>query len=232
MRNIERNYRKNPHTANFLMTFHTAGGTNLGGGAVAEIAKDEDLLDLVPDAPADMRTPGQRRFMDDLIARITRLDPASGQAAREWTDKATAAGHWTAQRGGTASQWIDRMINKERELKAGMTVVPVQAPEAEIPAGRYAVDTDEVRCYTVDYGDAGTKWEGFLFLNRISSDDRFPIRNEGEKARILAAIREDITASAILAGLTLRKCRRCGRQLSDTKNPYFSVALGPDCGGM
>jgi hypothetical protein len=240
MRTIERNYRKNPHTANFLMTFHTAGGTNLGGGAVAddtealalEANQDVDLLDLVEDKDVvDLRTPGQVKFMDDLIGRLTALDASSGEQARTYTDGMTEHGRWTTGRTGNASAWIDRMITKERELKATAPAAPkVTTGEVEIPAGRYAVETDEVRCYTVDYGKAGTKWEGFLFLNRISSDDRFPIRNAGEKARILAAIRADVTASAILAGLTLRQCRRCGRELSDTKNPYFSVALGPDCG--
>jgi hypothetical protein len=240
MRTIERNYRKNPHTANFLMTFHTAGGTNLGGGAVAddtealalEANQDVDLLDLVEDKDAvDLRTPGQIKFMDDLIGRLAALDASTGEQARTYTDGMTEHGRWTTGRTGNASAWIDRMITKERELKVAAPAAPkVTTGEVEIPAGRYAVETDEVRCYTVDYGKAGTKWEGFLFLNRISSDDRFPIRNAGEKARILDAIRADVEASAVLAALTLRQCRRCGRTLSDTKNPYFSSGLGPDCG--
>lgn len=239
MRTIERNYRKNPHTANFLMTFHTAGGTNLGG-AVADDAEalaleanqDVDLLDLVDDKDAvDLRTEGQARFMDDLIGRLAALDASTGEQARTYTDGMTENGRWTTGRTGTASAWIDRMITKERELKAAAPAAPkVATGEVEIPAGRYAVETDEVRCYSVDYGKDGTKWAGFLFLNRISSDDRFPIRNAGEKARILAAIRADVEASAVLAALTLRQCRRCGRTLSDTKNPYFSSGLGPDCG--
>jgi hypothetical protein len=91
-------------------------------------------------------------------------------------------------------------------------------------------DPGEVKCYSISYGREGTRWEGFLFLARISSDDEFPIKNRTEKARILAAIAADVEGAAILAGLTLRQCRRCGRTLSDTKNPYFSVALGPECG--
>jgi hypothetical protein len=242
MRTIERNYRKNPHTASFLQTFHTAIGStgrnyreemnvDDAEALALEAAQDDDLLNLVSDAPADMRTPGQVKFMDDLVARIAALDPATGETARAYTEGMTERGLWTAGRGGNASRWIDNMISKERALKAATPapVAPV-APAVEIPAGRYAVETDEIRCYTVDYGKAGTRWEGFLFLNRISSDDRFPVKNPAAKEAILAAIRADVEASAILAGLTLRQCRRCGRELSDTKNPYFSVALGPDCG--
>jgi hypothetical protein len=241
MRTIERNYRKNPHTASFLQTFHTAVGSNGRNyreemnvddtEALALEAAEDDLLNLVSDAPADMRTPGQVKFMDDLVARIAALDPATGETARAYTEGMTERGLWTAGRNGNASRWIDNMISKERALKAATPAAPVATtPAVEIPAGRYAVETDEIRCYTVDYGKAGTRWEGFLFLNRISSDDRFPVKNPAAKEAILAAIRADVEASAILAGLTLRQCRRCGRELSDTKNPYFSVALGPDCG--
>jgi len=237
----ERNYTKNPHTARWLMAFHTAGGTRTGG-AVAEVAddtealaleaaQDDDLLDLVEDKDVvDLRTPGQVKFMDDLVARLTRLDPATGEAAREYTQRMTENGKWTSERGGNASQWIDRMIGKERELKAAAP--KVTTGEVEIPANRYGIHKDgEVKCYAVDYGKEGTRWEGFLFLNRISSDDLFPVKNPAEKAAILAEIRKDVEAAQILAGLTLRRCRRCGRGLSDTKNPYFELALGPECGG-
>jgi hypothetical protein len=230
---------------NLLKTFHTGVGTN-GRDYRAEMAMDEnapeyalaaaeangeeemDLLDTIPDV-VDSRTPGQVRFMDDLVARIAALDPATGRTAREYTDGMTERGLWTPGREGNASAWIDRMIGKEKALRAAAPA-PTTAPEVEIPAGRYAVETDEVRCYTVDYGKAGTRWEGFLFLNRISSDDRFPVKNPAAKAQILAAIRADVDAAAVLAALTLRQCRRCGRTLSDTKNPYFSAGLGPDCG--
>lgn len=237
----ERNYRRNPHTATFLRVFHSGIGTNgrnyreeleMGDDTEAlalEASQDDDLLNLVPET-TDLRSPRQIELMDSLIRQITELNADLGLAARTWTDKATAAGHWTPGFGGTASAWITKMIGKVADLKSAAPVAPTTTPEVEIPAGRYAVETDEIRCYTVDYGKAGTRWEGFLFLNRISSDDRFPVKNPAAKAEILAAIRADVTASAILAGLTLRQCRRCGRELSDTKNPYFSVALGPDCG--
>lgn len=234
---IERNYRKNPHTANFLMTFHTGGAglpADLEDENMPEIelaAAEDDLLALVPvDAVADLRSPAQTAFMAKLIGEVTDLSAEAGAQAVAYTEGMTERGLWTPGREGNASKWIDRLLGKVRSLRAATPAAPVAAPTVEIPAGRYAVETDEIRCYTVDYGKAGTKWAGFTFLNRISSDDRFPIKNPAEKARILAAIAADVDASAILAGLTLRQCRRCGRELSDTKNPYFSVALGPDCG--
>jgi hypothetical protein len=250
MKTIARNFRKNPHTATFLQTFHSAIGTN-GRNYREELNVDEnqaeidlaaaegDLLDQVADLDVvDYRTAGQTQFMEDLVARLARLDAATGKAARDYTDGMTEHGKWTAGREGNASKWIDKMIAKERALKAAAPVAqPTTTPAVEIPAGRYGVQDGEVKCYTVDYGKDGTKWAGFLFLNRISSDDRFPIRNAAEKARILDAIRADVEAASLLAALTLRICRGtmkngqpCGRTLSDTKNPYFAQGYGPECG--
>lgn len=196
-----------------------------------EMAEDTDLLDLVPqDRVADLRSTGQTELMAKLVNEIAELDGEAGHQARTYTDGMTERGLWTPGREGNASAWISRMIAKVRELKASATREPEAPSDSEIPAGRYAVTTDEVRCYSIDYGKPGTRWDGFLFLSRISSDDLYAIKNPAEKARILAAISADVEASAILAGLTLRQCRRCGRTLSDTKNPFFSVALGPECG--
>jgi hypothetical protein len=245
MKTIERDYRKNAHTARFLQTFHSAIGTT-GRNYREELNVDEnqaeidlaasegDLLDQVADLDVvDYRTPGQTQFMADLIARLARLDASTGAAAQEYTDRMTEHGKWTAGREGNASKWIDKMITKERALKAAAPAAqPTEAPATEIPAGRYGVQDGEVKCYSIDYGKDGTKWAGFLFLNRISSDDRFPIRNAAEKARILAAIAADVDGAELLAALTLRQCRRCGRTLSDTKNPHFHRGLGPDCGDM
>jgi hypothetical protein len=198
----------------------------------ASCAPDDDLLNLVPDTgTADLRTPAQKSFMSDLISRLARLDAATGKAAQDYTDGMTEHSKWTTGRDGNASAWIDKMIAKERALKAAAPVAqPTEAQPTKIPAGHYAVVDGEVKCYAVDYGKDGTKWAGFLFLNQISSDDQFPIRNAAEKARILAAIATDVEAASILAGHTLRQCRRCSRTLTDTKNPYFEVALGPECG--
>lgn len=252
MKTIERNYTKNPHTANFLMTFHTGGQgfpadlpdvADDAAALASEAAQDDDLLALIPaDHVADHRSPRQADLMGSLIEQITNLDYVAGRQAREYTESMTGRGRWTAGREGNASAWIGRMIDKVKALKAAQPVAtntPAPAPDVEIPAGRYAVETDEIRCYSVSYGKTGTKWDGFLFLDRISSDDQFPIRNASEKARILEAIRADVAASELLAALTLRICRGtmkngqpCRRTLSDTKNPYFAQGYGPTCGNQ
>jgi hypothetical protein len=237
MKTIERNFTKNPHTARFLQTFHTAvTSAGVDHRATEKVtAADEDLLASIPvDVPVrDTRTPRQAELMANLVDQITVLDTETGRKAAEYTIGMTENGLWTPGREGNASAWISRMIAKISELKtAAVPARPTTTTKVEIPAGRYAVETDEIRCYMVDYGKAGTRWEGFLFLNRISSDDRFPIKNPAAKAEILAAIRADVAASELLAALTLRQCIRCGRTLSDTKNPHFHRGFGPDCGEM
>lgn len=238
MRTIERNYRKNPHTARFLQTFHSAIGSNGVDYRTppAPAAPEEDLLDLVQDLDVvDLRSPAQADVMERLIRQITELDAELAAQARTYTDGMTEHGKWTPGREGNASAWIGRMITKVRELDAAKrATAPAPASgEVEIPAHRYGIHKDgEVKCYSVDYGKDGTKWAGFLFLNRISSDDRFAVRNPAEKESILAAIREDVDAARTLAAVTLRRCQRCHRTLSDTKNPYFAAGFGPDCGGM
>lgn len=229
MRTIERNYRKNPHTANFLMTFHT-GGQGLPADAIrddsaalaAEAAQDDDLLALVPDAPADLRTPGQVGFMDDLIGRITRLDGELGAAARKWTDDATAAGHWTPGRGGNASAWIDRMIQKEGELKAGQA-----KPVAAMPTvadGRYAVEEGgTLKFFKVKNGNR----PGFVFLDVQASDDWHGVRNLGRIREVLALIAVDAEAASLRYGRELGVCGDCGRTLTDETSR--ARGRGPIC---
>ena len=284
----ERNYRKHPHTASFLKTFHTAGHglPAYTGQAVADAEERSAMNFLAGDAPAtrearclecsgfhsggascstqakaaeriermqqntievsgwsvltgpDLVSEKQAKWMISIANR-----PSITDAMRESLKTRLFQGFARA----AASQFIDRYKDTPTAAaeSAKIEAVAPGATEEEfrvaypakadpIPAHKYGILKDgEVKCYELDYGKPGSRWEGFTFLSRISSDDRFPIRNKAEKQAILDQIRADgIEASQILAGVTLRRCRRCGRTLSDTKNPYFDVALGPDCGAM
>lgn len=177
-----------------------------------------DLLDLVPNQEPDLRSQAQTEYMEDLIKDLTKMDVHLGRQAREYTDNMTARGLWRSGYESNTNVWITRLLTKIGQLRVAARLVAdeVELNDTEIPAGRYAVETDEIRCYEISYGCEGTKWEGFLFLDRISSDGRFQVKNRAEKARILAEISKDVAASAILAGLTLRRCRRAGTRGLDT----------------
>lgn len=238
MRAIERNYRKNPHTASFLQIFHTGVGSN-GRDYRAEMvqaeadlrddakalhmeASQDDLLDLVDeDKLEDARTPGQVRFMEDLVARLTKLDTETGAQAREFTDRITAKGGWTSGRGGNASQWIDRMIARERELSAKVKTNPVAL--ATVADGRYAVEEDGVlRFFKVKNGAR----LGFVFLDVQASDEWHSIRNLARIRSILVLIAADPKGAMARYGQEIGECGRCGRALT---SEYRKLGIGPIC---
>lgn len=235
----ERNYTKNPHTARFLQTFHSgigSNGVNYREGIVTETEaleleanQDADLLDLVEDKDVvDLRTPGQRRFMDDLVARLTALDPATGEAARAYTERGTREGAWTPGREGNASRWIDKMISKEAELKANRPAAPTTPGTASVPDGRYAVEEDgTLKFFHVRNGKANTRWAGFVFVDIQASDDTYPLKDRARKARVIAAIAADLEAASRRYGQELGVCGRCGRTLTDEESRAYGI--GPIC---
>lgn len=218
---------------NLLQTFHTAissHGNDFRDDEAAlalEAAEDADLLDEVEDVDVvDLRTPGQRSFMDDLIGRLTRLDPATGEAAREYTERGTREGAWTPGRDGNASRWIDKMISKEAELKAARPAEPTTG--ATVPDGRYAVEEDgTLKFFHLRNGKANTKWAGFVFIDIQASDDLHQVRDRARKARIVALIAADLEAASRRYGQELGVCGRCGRTLTDEESRAYGI--GPIC---
>jgi len=218
----ERNYKKHPHTARFLRTFHDANGA-----AYDVAAEAEDLLNLVPmEAPkTDRRSPAQAALMDRLISEITELDAALGSAARIWTDGMTAAGEWTYGRDARTgiSRWIDALIERSKALKAAARTAP-QAPVAQVEDGRYAVQEDGVlRFFRVKNG----RRPGFVFLDIQASDEWHAIRNVSRIHAVLALIAQDAQAAMIRYGHELGECGRCGRTLTDEASR--AAGIGPIC---
>lgn len=218
MRTIERNYRKHPHTARFLATFHTAA---YGLPSDAEPI-GEDLLALVPETTEDNRSPRQVELMGSLIAQITELDPALGAAAGEWTAKATASGvYWTAGREGTASAWITKMIAKVKELKTAQAAAPrpVAAPTGITEDGMYLF---EGKIYKVQFAVNGS---GRLYAKLLVQGA------EGENATfqyahgVVTKLRPEHKMTLEQAkefGALYGTCIRCGKTLTDE----FSIANG------
>lgn len=219
----DRNYKKHPHTANFLMTFHAAA-QGLPADLVAEA---DDLLDEVPlEAPkTDRRSPAQAALMDKLIAEITGLDATLGQQARAWTDGMTAAGEWTYGREGRTaiSGWIDRLIAKVAELKAAHVGT---SPEVvvSVPDGRYAIEEGgTLRFFKVKNG----RRAGFVFLDIQASDDWHSIRDLARIRRVVAEIAKDPKGAMVRYGRELGECGHCGRTLTDEASR--AAGIGPIC---
>ncbi len=217
MRTIERNYRKNPHTANFLMTFHTAA-YGLPSDVVAE---EIDLLNEVPvEAPAYEPTPRQKQFITDLIREVKALNTGAAQLALDYTVQRTQTGTWTRER---VSQWIERLIAKRDALRTA-AAKPVTPSPIEVADGRYAVEEDGVlKFFKVKNG----RRPGFVFLDIQASDDWFPIRVATRRVAILATIAQDPKAAMIRYGHELGVCGRCGRTLTDEASR--AAGIGPVC---
>jgi len=161
-----RNFKKNPHTARFLMAFHTAGGTapeapiaeygvpeHTGGsdgmveinrGRVGE--KDVPAEGFDASAPRDARSEGQVRYMNNLIAWITEKDAVAGEAARTWTDNVTNSGKWSYDKTNkfSISAWIDRLKAKNEELNKAVKAQPrTEAGPVEVTTLELPVKTDK-----------------------------------------------------------------------------------------
>jgi hypothetical protein len=227
---IERNYTRNPHTARFLQTFHSAIGSNGrnyrdDAAALATEAGQDDLLNLVPaDKVADLRTVPQAQLMEKLIKQIGELDLETGCKAASWTMGMTERGLWTPGRQGNASDWITRLIGKERELRQAAARKAPAAPMAEVADGRYAVEEDgTLKFFKVKNGGR----PGFVFLDIQASDEWHAVRNVTRIREIVALIAQDPQAAMIRYGHELGECGRCGRTLTDEASR--AAGIGPIC---
>jgi hypothetical protein len=214
---IERNYRKNPHTASFLRTFHDANGANYNRNDTAPA----DLLDEVPvEAPAYQPTEGQRRLTSDLIREIGELDTEIAGQAFDYTIAMTRNNAWTAE---NTKRWIGNLIAKKREL--AQAAAKTTAPAAtEVADGRYAIEENGVlKFFKVKNG----RTPGMVFLDIQASDEWHSIRDRARRARVLAEIAKDPQAAMVRYGRELGICGRCGRTLTDEASR--AAGIGPIC---
>lgn len=233
MRTIERNYRKNPHTASFLRTFHTGIGSN-GRNYREELNVDEnlaelelartqaaqeaDLLTLVPETtPAFTQSPAQVKFISDLVLAVNALDKTLGEQAASYTGRMDREGMWTRE---NTSRWIDNLKAKLAELREARNPIAL----ATVANGRYAVEENGVlRFFKVKNGSGA----GFVFLDVQASDEWHSIRNLGRIRAVLALIAADPKAAMIRYGQELGECGHCGRTLTDAASR--AAGIGPIC---
>jgi hypothetical protein len=217
MHTIERNYRKNPHTASFLRTFHDANGANYNRTDTAPA----DLLDEVPvEAPAFQPTPGQCKLIMDLGNEIAELDATIGQRAATYSRGMTENKAWTPE---NTKRWIGRLIAKKRELATAAQIsAPVSTPE--VADGRYAVEENGVlKFFKVKNG----RRPGFVFLDIQASNEWYEIHNLTRIQQVLAEIAKDPQAAMVRYGRELGICGRCGRTLTDEASR--AAGIGPIC---
>jgi hypothetical protein len=123
----------------------------------------------------------------------------------------------------------DHFRNKPKATPAPSGKSTTALPE--VPAGRYALDTQEgatnaTAFYRVDRPTKG-KWEGYTFVKRLVSDneERVPF---AQTASILQRIIDAGTEEAGLRyGREIGKCCRCNRTL--TNDESRQLGIGPEC---
>jgi uncharacterized protein DUF6011 len=221
----ERNYTKKPHTARWLMTFHTAGGT-------ARNVQEDTVTDpfanvqAAPAAPVDRRTPGQVTLMAKLVEDMRKLDAELAGRTEDYITRKSAAGAWeSAARGGDVSLWIDKMISKLKELRASQAAAAPATEELE--DGIYELDGEIIKVVHAIHG-SGRQYGKRLTAPEVAGENGTWDMVSGVLNRLTPAHRMDL-ATAEKFGAIYGCCVRCGRGL--TKETSIARAMGDKCAG-
>lgn len=129
-----------------------------------------------------------------------------------------------------ASKWIDRLRSLPSRSEPSQRRPPAQSrnvPLPDVPAGRYAVEEDDVlKFFLVDKPETG-QWAGWTFLKIQASDDLYKVKDFDRKRRIITEIAIDPKAASLLYGKEIGRCGVCGRTLTDKTSRERGI--GPVC---
>lgn len=147
------------------------------------------------------------------------------QAPEAWVAKASGM-----LAGGMTKTQASAIITAFKDLPRQASQAPApqaSQPGTDVPAGRYAVDTEEghLGFYRVDRPTEG-RWAGYTFVKVQASDELHPVRGQAAKA-ILAKIAVDPQAAMLRYGQEIGSCGHCGRTL--TNEASRERGIGPVC---
>lgn len=171
-------------------------------------------------------TQRQQAFILRLAAEKVLPDTDQGVFVRRMVDAINAGIRPRAVTVSHASRIIDFLLDLPNAQAPTAAPREVTAPDVE--AGRYALVADDgtVKFYAVDRPTDG-RWAGYVFLNALGSEERYPIRNRVERDRILGLIAADVHGARVRYGLEIGRCGFCGRALTDETSR--AAGVGPDC---
>lgn len=177
---------------------------------------DEPAADRDGDGPP--ASDKQIAFLTDLLGQGL-IPEDKADAVRQQI----AAGKVTV---GRASRYIDRLL----ELRKSQPKQATRTPVPDVPAGRYAVDTDEghLAFYKVDRPTEG-KWAGRTFVTLVlggGGRQRMPWK---QSVAVLVKIAQDPQAAMERYGRELGQCGHCGRDLTNEESR--ARGIGPVCAG-
>lgn len=109
--------------------------------------------------------------------------------------------------------------------------VRVTTPISEIPASRYALDTENgLKFYGVRIGKAGSRWDGFRFVDLLVGHpgdfEKYPVKGAARTV-VLEALAKDPREAAVRFSKEFTVCAVCGSPLTDPESR--ALGLGPTC---
>lgn len=176
-------------------------------------------------APVGTITEGQRDYLRTLMLRKAQVKGMDMGAAEASVDR------WLP---GLSKAYASEQI-EACKLWLADKQVPAAAPAPsntpDVPAGRYAVETDkgainELAFYKVDRPETG-RWAGFVFVKLILGGEQEQRLSRAAGAAVLAKIAVDPRAAAIRYGHEMGECGRCGTNLTNDESRAYGI--GPDC---
>lgn len=188
---------------------------------------------------ANLASEKQRKFVNDLLNERV-FTPKEG----ETIESVRAAVATLTKKQATA--WIQKLLTLPKSVQRADQTRDVVAennpfrqgssynvasnrncPLPDVPAGRYAVEHEDVlKFYRVNKPTEG-KWAGFTFLSVQASDEEYPIKSFDAKRTILTSIAIDPRAASERYGRELGHCGVCGRTLTDEESR--ARGIGPIC---
>ena len=168
-------------------------------------------------------TDGQRSYLRDLMLRKAQVKGMDMGAAEESVDR------WLP---GLSKAYASEQIdNVQAWLKANAPGVSAAPVSTEVPAGRYAVATEDgatnaLAFYKVDRPTEG-KWAGYTFVKLILGGHQEQRMSRAAGEAILRKIALDPEAASQAYGREMGQCGRCGLPLTNDESRAYGI--GPDC---
>lgn len=184
-------------------------------------------------APMSDETPAEiSRVINGTVGRTASYGERVNAILAHCSDQAAPEAKWLWKpltKAG-ASALIDWLLGLPNKVTAPIAAAPASA-DVEVPAGRYAVDTNDgavntLAFYKVDRPTEG-RWAGYVFVKLMQSDAEQRLSREASAA-ILAKIAEAGPAEASARyGHEIGECGVCGRTLTNDESRAYGI--GPDC---
>lgn len=171
-------------------------------------------------APGNTASTKQVSFLKSL------LDERKGQHRAEEI-RAEMNTMWSLRR-FTKAEASKRITELMGMAKTATPAPAAAAPSVDVPAGRYAVETEEghLAFYKVDRPTEG-RWAGYTFVKLQVSDDEQRLPSRAAEQGVLRKIAEDPQAAMLRYGREIGSCGHCGRTLTNEESR--EAGIGPVC---